>query len=108
MNTLYEKWIAGFSLCPVLTVPADTMDFASVDGFVNVIAEEADRCLAAKDRLLDADTDAQIEAAITIPFLHIADATAEAALDDESILQEMMRFIRGAFAGETRHGACDG
>jgi deoxyadenosine/deoxycytidine kinase len=27
LNTLYEEWIAGFSLAPVLTVPADLLDF---------------------------------------------------------------------------------
>ena len=27
LNTLYESWIAGFSLAPVLTVPADRLDF---------------------------------------------------------------------------------
>jgi len=27
LNTLYEEWIGGFSLCPVLSVPADDLDF---------------------------------------------------------------------------------
>lgn len=27
LNQLYEEWIAGFSLAPVLTVPADRLDF---------------------------------------------------------------------------------
>jgi deoxyadenosine/deoxycytidine kinase len=27
LNVLYEEWIAGFSLCPVLTVPTDDLDF---------------------------------------------------------------------------------
>ena len=27
LNMLYEEWIAGFSLCPVLTVPTDDLDF---------------------------------------------------------------------------------
>jgi deoxyadenosine/deoxycytidine kinase len=27
LNTLYEEWIEGFSLCPVLSVPADDLDF---------------------------------------------------------------------------------
>jgi deoxyadenosine/deoxycytidine kinase len=27
LNKLYEEWIAGFSLCPVLSVPADGLDF---------------------------------------------------------------------------------
>ena len=28
LNTLYAEWIAGFTLCPVLTVPSDSVDFA--------------------------------------------------------------------------------
>jgi deoxyadenosine/deoxycytidine kinase len=27
LNTLYEEWIQGFSLCPVLCVPSDDLDF---------------------------------------------------------------------------------
>ena len=27
LNSLYEEWAAGFSLCPMLTVPADDLDF---------------------------------------------------------------------------------
>lgn len=27
LNTLYEEWIAGFDLCPVLTIPADDINF---------------------------------------------------------------------------------
>lgn len=27
LNALYEEWITGFSLCPVLTVPADRVDY---------------------------------------------------------------------------------
>ncbi|MGQ9584338.1 MAG: deoxynucleoside kinase [Anaerolineae bacterium] len=27
LNALYEEWIEGFTLCPVLTVPADALDF---------------------------------------------------------------------------------
>src|SRR5690606_9672794 len=27
LNTLYEQWIDNFSLCPVLAVPADDLDF---------------------------------------------------------------------------------
>lgn len=29
LNTLYEAWIAGFTLCPVLTIPADELDFVA-------------------------------------------------------------------------------
>lgn len=29
LNTLYEEWIAEFTLCPVLTVPTDSLNFAT-------------------------------------------------------------------------------
>jgi deoxyadenosine/deoxycytidine kinase len=28
LNELYEEWITGFNLCPVLTVATDDLDFA--------------------------------------------------------------------------------
>jgi deoxyadenosine/deoxycytidine kinase len=37
LNHLYEKWIAGFSLCPVLTVPADELDFVANDEHLDLI-----------------------------------------------------------------------
>ena len=38
LNNLYEKWIANFTLCPVLTVPADHLDFVAHPGHLNLIA----------------------------------------------------------------------
>ncbi|HNT54311.1 MAG TPA: deoxynucleoside kinase [Anaerolineaceae bacterium] len=29
LNRLYDEWIGGFTLCPVLTVPADDLDFVA-------------------------------------------------------------------------------
>ncbi len=52
LNDLYDNWISGFSLCPVLTVPAATMDFATVDAYVEVIAREAHRILVGKQEVL--------------------------------------------------------
>ncbi|MEN8097724.1 MAG: deoxynucleoside kinase [Chloroflexota bacterium] len=28
LNLLYEEWIEGFDLCPILTIPSDKLDFA--------------------------------------------------------------------------------
>ncbi len=43
LNTLYEEWIAGFSIAPVLTVPGDTLDFVRDPGgferIVNAVVE---------------------------------------------------------------------
>jgi deoxyadenosine/deoxycytidine kinase len=37
LNHLYEEWIEGFSLCPVLTVPTDELDFVAHDGHLTLI-----------------------------------------------------------------------
>ena len=37
LNGLYEEWIARFTLCPVLTVPADRLDFVANDGHLDLI-----------------------------------------------------------------------
>ncbi len=39
LNVLYEAWIEGFSLCPVLTVPSDALDFVSNHHHLDMIAE---------------------------------------------------------------------
>jgi len=52
LNDLYEKWIDSFTLCPILTVPAARMDFASVDSLVEVIAGEVRRITDGKQRVL--------------------------------------------------------
>jgi deoxyadenosine/deoxycytidine kinase len=39
LNRLYERWIEGFALCPVLTIPADELDFVANDDHLEQIAE---------------------------------------------------------------------
>jgi hypothetical protein len=43
LNTLYEEWIAGFSLAPVLIVPSDRLDFVKdskdLDLIVTTVAD---------------------------------------------------------------------
>jgi len=40
LNRLYEDWIEGFSLCPVLTVPSDALDFVSNQDHLRLIGEK--------------------------------------------------------------------
>ncbi len=40
LNRLYEEWIAGFSLCPVLTVPSDRLDFVANSHHLDLIVEK--------------------------------------------------------------------
>lgn len=38
LNKLYERWINGFTLCPVLTIPADELDFVANNDHLELIA----------------------------------------------------------------------
>jgi deoxyadenosine/deoxycytidine kinase len=40
LNELYEEWIDGFSLCPVLSVPSDDLDFVLNPGHLELITEK--------------------------------------------------------------------
>ncbi|MGQ9501029.1 MAG: deoxynucleoside kinase [Anaerolineae bacterium] len=47
LNTLYEYWIATFSLCPVLTIDTDPLDFVhSTADTEEVVARIRDHCAA--------------------------------------------------------------
>jgi deoxyadenosine/deoxycytidine kinase len=38
LNELYEEWVEGFSLCPVLTVPTDDLNFVADNSNLELIA----------------------------------------------------------------------
>lgn len=40
LNVLYDEWIADFSLCPVLIVPADRLDFVANSKHMDLIAQK--------------------------------------------------------------------
>lgn len=40
LNRLYEGWIDGFALCPVLTVPADDLDYVANSRHLDLIAQK--------------------------------------------------------------------
>ncbi len=37
LNELYEGWIEGFTLCPVLTVPSDDLDYVNHDDHLDLV-----------------------------------------------------------------------
>jgi deoxyadenosine/deoxycytidine kinase len=39
LNQLYETWIESFALCPVLTVPSDTLDFVLHQSHLQLITD---------------------------------------------------------------------
>jgi deoxyadenosine/deoxycytidine kinase len=38
LNELYDGWVEGFTLCPVLTVPGDQLNFVAVNSHLEMIA----------------------------------------------------------------------
>ena len=52
LNELYEEWIAGFNLCPVLTVPADDLDFVARPRHLDLIVAKVQEKLSGKELVL--------------------------------------------------------
>ena len=52
LNSLYEQWIADFRLCPVLTVPADELDFVSHGTHLDLILEKVEHRLRGKEEVV--------------------------------------------------------
>lgn len=52
LNKSYESWIASFSLCPVLTVPADNLDFVSEPKHMALILKKVQDKIAGKDEVV--------------------------------------------------------
>ena len=52
LNDLYETWISNFVLCPVLTIPADDMDYVAHSGHLNLIVEKVDEKLTGNEEVL--------------------------------------------------------
>lgn len=52
LNSLYEAWIADFILCPVLTVPADDLDYVAHDGHLNLIVIKINEKLSGKEEVI--------------------------------------------------------
>jgi deoxyadenosine/deoxycytidine kinase len=49
LNILYEEWIEGFALCPVLTVPSDDLDFVRYNSHMELIAAKIVEKLTGKE-----------------------------------------------------------
>ena len=52
LNNLYESWIDGFTLCPVLTVPADDLDYVAHAGHLNLVAAKINDMLTGKKEVV--------------------------------------------------------
>lgn len=49
LNALYEEWVARFTLCPILTIPTDGMDFKQHQEDRHLIFDQVRAALRAQD-----------------------------------------------------------
>jgi deoxyadenosine/deoxycytidine kinase len=52
LNQLYETWIANFNLCPVLTVPADDLDYVAHPAHLDLIVTKVQQKLTGKEEVV--------------------------------------------------------
>ncbi len=52
LNQLYENWITGFTLCPVLAVPADNLDFVAHPYHLDLIVRKIQEKLTGKEEVV--------------------------------------------------------
>ena len=52
INDLYEDWIAAFTLCPVLTVPADDLDYVAHPGHLDLVARKVEEKLTGREEVV--------------------------------------------------------
>ena len=52
LDQLYENWLGGFSLCPVLTVPGDDLDFVAHPGHLNLVVAKMQEKLTGKEEVV--------------------------------------------------------
>ncbi len=52
LNELYESWINNFTFCPVLTVPADDLDYVKHPRHLDLILKKVQEKLTGKDEVI--------------------------------------------------------
>lgn len=52
LNAIYEDWIDSFTLCPVLTVPADNLDYVAHSRHLDLILKKVQEKLTGKDEVI--------------------------------------------------------
>ena len=52
LNQAYEAWISNFSLCPVLTIPTDSLDFVSMPDHLDLIVRKVDEKISGKEEVV--------------------------------------------------------
>jgi deoxyadenosine/deoxycytidine kinase len=52
LNDLYETWISNFVLCPVLTIPADDLDYVAHSGHLKLIVSKVQEKLTGNEEVV--------------------------------------------------------
>ena len=52
LNQLYSQWITQFQLCPVLTVPADDLDYVAHDSHLDLVVSKVHDKLSGKEEVV--------------------------------------------------------
>jgi deoxyadenosine/deoxycytidine kinase len=55
LNGLYSDWVESFALCPVLTVPADDLDYVAHNSHLDLIVTKINDKLAGKEEVIFED-----------------------------------------------------
>lgn len=52
LASYYHEWMAGFDLCPVLTIPADNLNFVTNEEHITIILDRIKQKLAGKEQVV--------------------------------------------------------
>jgi deoxyadenosine/deoxycytidine kinase len=52
LNALYEEWISNFRLCPVLTVPADDLNYVAYPAHFDLVVAKIEEKLMGKEEVI--------------------------------------------------------
>ena len=52
LNDLYEQWVAGFTLCPVLVVETDNLNYVQHGPHLSLVAQRIQDRLHGKETLV--------------------------------------------------------
>ncbi len=105
LNELYERWVEGFDLCPILIVPTDALDLAGNDSHRELIVEEVlarlsggDEVLLTKDRSPGVQQDPPFEATLReLTFLYETSRLLAGTRDLDEVLRLLMSQVRDYF-----------
>ncbi len=60
LNGLYETWVHGFGMCPVLTVPADDLNYVAHPAHLELVVRKVQEKLTGKDFFVFSSEEMQI------------------------------------------------